>query len=311
MPTTRSPRTGIVFAFLCLGILGVMPVLAAARPAGADGLAFAIWLTGWQLVAALPLYAIEARRSGRALALPRQDRLRTGLVALATGAMFGFATYAYIVAASKAGPVGMAIALQAYPLFAILWEGLFLGKRKSPAELVCTAVMIAALVYLTTGGTFRVSGMSWWFAFALIIPLLWSIAHLLLKRIIETAPVTPNQITVSRLAISGICLLLLHAVAGQEGALAAGLRDAEFQKAAAVLGVAYTVELVLWFHAMRHIDVSLGSSITVPAPAVTMVVTVMVLGQKVETYQIVAMVVVVAAMYGLVLAGRLAAARRP
>lgn len=302
----RSPRTGIVLAFLCLLILGAMPILSNARPAGFDGLTFAVWLNAWQLLAALPLYVLEVaarRRDGRAHA-PHPRWTRTGLIALATGAMFGLSTYMYVVAAEKAGAISMIIALQAYPLFAILWETLFLGKRKTPAELGCTAVILIAIVYLTTGGTMRVAEISWWSAFALGIPLLWSVAHILLKQILITMPVTPNQVTVSRLVISGAFLLLLHVAVGESGALGAALRDMAFQKAALIMGVAYYLELILWFYAMRHVDVSLASSLTVPAPAVTMLISILVLDEQVQLYQVLAMCVVALGVYGLLLAGK-------
>lgn len=309
---TRSPRIGIAFAFLCLVILGAMPILSNARPAGFDGLTFAVWLTVWQLIAALPLHLIElpARRraAARAAASPGRRAMAIGLV---TGTMFGIATFMYVVAAEKAGAVSMIIALQAYPLFAMLWEAMFQGKRKSPAELACTLLMIAALVYLTTGGTLRATEISWWSAFALGIPLLWSIAHVLLREVLIKTAATPNQVTVSRLLVSGACLLLLHAAFGAAGALTTALGDFAFQKAALIMGVAYYLELLLWFHAMRHIDVSVGSSVTVPAPAVTMLISVFLLGQGVETYQVVAMAVIALGMYGLLLAGRRARQSAP
>jgi drug/metabolite transporter (DMT)-like permease len=311
---TRSPRIGIALAFLCLGILGAMPILSNARPAEFDGLTFAIWLTVWQLLAALPLFVLELpgqRRRIGAQGVRAKPRNGTIAISLATGAMFGLATYMYVVAAEKAGAVSMVIALQAYPLFAILWEALFLGKRKSKTELGFTALMIAALIYLTTAGTFRISGISWWSAFALGIPLLWSIAHILLREVLVTTAVTPSQVTVSRLVVSGACLLLLHAAFGAPGALDAALADFAFQKAAFVMGVAYYLELILWFYAMRHIDVSVGSSVTVPAPAVTMLISIIVLGEAVQIYQIVAMCVIALGMYGLLFAGRLAVQRRP
>lgn len=303
----KSARIGVALAFLCLFILGAMPLLANARPAGSDGLAFAIWLTFWQLLASLPLFLIEMKQKSRqrhVIHAPRTGMWGVGVVALATGAMFGLSTYMYVIAAEKAGPVSMVIALQAYPLFAILWEALFLGRRKSPAELFFTAIMIGALVYLTTGGTFRVADVSWWSAFALGIPLLWSIAHLLLRQLLVTTPVTPNQVTVSRLVISGAALLLLQLAFGESGALAAGFADTAFQKAAFILGLAYYLELILWFHAMRHIDVSVASSVTVPAPAVTMLIAIGILGETVQGYQMAAMAVITLSMYGLLLAGK-------
>ncbi len=308
-----SPPFGIALAFLCLGILGAMPILSNARPAGYDGLTFAIWLTFWQLLSALPLFLGEAARNRRT---PRRRGTWTGLrgrtlaIALATGAMFGLSTYMYVVAAGKAGAVSAAVALQAYPLFAILWEALFLGKRKTRAELGFTALMIGALVYLITNGTFRISGISWWSVYALGIPLLWSVAHILLKRVLDTTPITPNQVTVSRLVISGATLLLLQAAFGTPGDLLRGLADPGFQRAAFIMGFAYYLELIIWFYAIRHIEVSVASSVTVPAPAVTMLIAVTLLGEDVARYQVMAMIVIGGAMYGLLFAGKLARASR-
>ena len=315
---SSSSSKGILFAFMCLGILGVMPILADSRPAGSDGLSFAIWLTFWQLVAGTPLFLAEWFAARRNASEPhrgvdktssrwRPDH-RTAAIALLTGAIFGLSTYMYVVAARATGPVSMVIALQAYPLFAIILEAVFLGKRKTSAELAFTALLLGALYYLTTEGTLRIADISWWTAYALCIPLLWAIAHILLRQILARAKITPNQVTVSRLLISGIFLLGLYAIVGEAGTLLAGLRDPAFQWAAILLGLAYYLELVLWFNAMRFIDVSVASSVTVPTPAVTMLITVLVLGGRVELYQILAMCVIGLALYGLLIAGRRAAA---
>jgi len=284
-----------------------MPILSNARPAGSSGLAFAIWLTIWQLIAAVPLFLLERRTKAR---VPPSKLGRGALmIALATGAMFGLATYMYVVAAEKAGPVSMVIALQAYPLFAMLWEMLFLGQRKSRAEALCTLLMILALVYLTTNGTFRIADISWWSAFALGIPLLWSIAHIMLRRLLTTTRITPSDVTVSRLVISLAFLLLLAAATGEGRTVLALTADPAFQLAAVVMGIAYYLELILWFYAMQSIDVSTGSSITVPAPAGTMAISILVLGRGVALHQVLAMLVIVIAMYGLLLAGKRRLAR--
>ena len=69
------------------------------------------------------------------------------------------------------------------------------------------------------------------------------------------------------------------------------------------MGLVYFLELIVWFYAVQHIDVSLASSITTPWPALTMVLAVIFLGNSVEIYQVVALVIVVACIYGLTLAG--------
>lgn len=58
---------------------------------------------------------------------------------------------------------------------------------------------------------------------------------------------------------------------------------------ALAMGLANYVELILWFHAVRHIDVSVASSVTVPAPAVTLLLSMAFLGTTVEAYQLTAL----------------------
>ncbi len=299
-----SVRRGIALSLICLSLLGVMPIISNLRPSDVGALSFAFALSVWQTIFAAPLFAFEWSRGTRGifgLDLSRREGLRLIMVALFTGVLFGLSTYLYVLGVEKAGAANAAIAIQAYPLFAILWETLFLKRRKTIFELSLTALLIGSLYYLGTGGTFRMSGLSLWFLVSLAVPLLWSIAHVIIKEELRNTPVTPVQVTFFRVAISTLFLLAILAVTVPSG-IAAGL-GAVLQTMSAIMGLVYFLELIVWFYAVRHIDVSLASSITTPWPALTMVLAVMFLGDAVEMYQIIALLVVVACIYGLTLAG--------
>jgi len=153
-----SVGKGVILSLISLALLGVMPIISNLRPPETGALAFAFALSIWQVVFALPVFATELLRGSRGifgLDLPRRERRRLIAVALVTGAVFGLATYLYVLGIEKAGAANAAIAIQAYPLFAILWESPFLKRRKTAAELTLTAVLIGSLYYLGTGGTFR------------------------------------------------------------------------------------------------------------------------------------------------------------
>jgi drug/metabolite transporter (DMT)-like permease len=300
-----SPSTGkgIALSLVSLVLLGIMPIVSNLRPAALDALSFALALSAWQTVFALPVFALERRRGTPGLFaadLSTRDRGRLGLVAAFTGTLFGLSTYLYVLGVEKAGASNAAIAIQAYPLFAILWESLFLKRRKTVPELALTALLIAALYALGTGGTLRMSGLSPWFLICLGVPFLWSVAHVIIREELRTTPITPAQVTFFRVAISTLVLALVVALA-----LPAGLSrsvGAVLSPVSALMGLVYFLELMVWFHAVRHIDVSLASSITTPWPALTMILAVPFLGETVAGYQIAALVVVVACIYGLTLA---------
>ncbi len=307
VPTnTPSFGKGVAMAGSCLVILGTMPIIANSRPTDFDALSFAFFLSAWQVVFSLPLLLGELGTSTKGIFsanLPATTQRRTIFIIIATGAIFGLSTYCYVLAVEKAGAVNAAIALQAYPLFAILWESVFLKRHKSAAELALTGVLIAALTSLMTGGTFRLDGLSVWFLVAVAVPFLWSVAHVIIREVLTTTPITPAQVTSFRVVTSTVflCLaLLVHA--GPDSILDTAMRI-DLQKFAVLMGLVYYLELILWFYAMRHIAVSVASSITVPSPALTMVLAALVLREPVAPYQVIAFAVITAALYGLILLG--------
>lgn len=307
-----SVGKGVTLSLVCLTLLGVMPIISNMRPSELDALTFALALSVWQVVFALPVFGIEFKRGTRGVFgvdLSQAERRRLIGVAVFTGALFGLSTYLYVLGVERAGAANAAIAIQAYPLFAILWESLFLKRHKTPLELALTLVLISSLFYLGTGGTFRMSGLSPWFLVSLGVPFLWSIAHVIIKEELSSTPVTPVQVTFFRVAISTVFLAAVLTMAAPNGLLAAG--NAILQPMAALMGLVYFLELIVWFYAVRHIDVSLASSITTPWPALTMILAVPFLGDTIETYQVVALVVVIACIYGLTLASLRKGADRP
>ena len=299
-----SVGKGVALSLVSLSLLGVMPIISNLRDAQVDALSFAFALSVWQVVFAAPVFLFELRGPGKGIfgvELSNRMRLRMSVVALFTGALFGLSTYLYVLGVEKAGAVNAAIAIQAYPLFAILWETLFLKRRKTPVELALTGLLIGSLFYLGTGGTMALSGLSVWFLVCLGVPLLWSVAHVIIKEELSNTPVTPAQVTFFRVAISTLFLLAVMVVA-TPSSMAAGFA-AVFHTMSAIMGLVYFLELIVWFYAVRHIDVSLASSITTPWPALTMVLAVPFLGDSSHGYQIVALMVVVACIYGLTIAG--------
>lgn len=303
--STPNIGRGIFFALSCLSILGVMPVISNSRPDGFDALGFAFFLSAWQTLFAIPLFAVERRSANPGVFANEVSvgtRKRAARITIFTGAIFGLATYLYVFSIEKAGAVNAAIAIQAYPLFAIGIETIFLNRRKTRLELALTLALIGALYFLGTEGEGRLEGVSVYFLVALAVPLLWSIAHIIIKEELERTPITPAQITFVRVAVSAVFLGAGTAVLAP-ASLVTALARADFQLFAAVMGLVYYLELILWFHAVRHIDVSLASSITTPWPALTMALAAIFLGDSIETYQVIAFAVVALCIYGLMVAG--------
>lgn len=297
-----SSKIGIVLSFICLAILGIMPVIANSRPAGSSALGFAFLVSLWQSIFSLPMFLHELFSGKKGIfhgSLDRKDLARVMIVTLATGIMFGLATWCYILSMERAGAISASIAIQAYPLFAVVMEILLLQRWKTVLEIFFTLILVLALYYLGTGGTWCLHGISMWFVAALGVPFLWSIAHVLIRQELIHTPITPSQVTFFRVILSTLFLGGIFMVKAQTGINT--LFDSAIFWPAMVMGLFYYTELLLWFNAMRHIDVSLASAITTPWPAVTMVLAALFLKESVEFYQVATFCVVGASVYTLLL----------
>ncbi len=304
---TPNIRTGVLLSFVCLCLLGLMPVITNSRPQTLNALNFALYLSLWQLVCSLPFFTKEITSGNRGIfsaTLTSRFRRKTILIILVTGAIFGISTFVYVLSFEKAGTVSAAIAIQAYPLFAILWETLFLNRKKSPGELFFTLLLVLGLYYLATGGTWRIEGISLWFVFALLVPFLWSVAHIIIKEVLDKTPITPSQVTFFRVLVSSIILTAIAITVNGTESVLSGIKNLEFQKIAMLMGLVYYLELIIWFYAVKHIDVSLASSITTPAPALTMFLALTILHEPVQYYHLVTIFIVLISIYGILYAGK-------
>jgi drug/metabolite transporter (DMT)-like permease len=297
-----NKQTGVLLAFTSLFLLGMLPVISNGRPAGLNALNFAFYLSFWQLVCSLPLLFNEYRKNTHGVftkQLPVSLRNRTILIILSTGLIFGLSTYVYVFSVEKAGTVSAIIAIQAYPLFAIMWESIFFHKKKTKAELLFTFLLVAGLYYLGTQGSWKIEGLSVWFLLALAVPFLWSIAHVIIKNTLDTTPITPLQVTFFRVFISAIFLLIASISVNGLDTVINGMNVINFQISAFSMGFIYYLELISWFYAVKHIDVSLASSITTPTPLITMLLAVLFLQETIQSFQVTSLLLVIISLYGI------------
>jgi drug/metabolite transporter (DMT)-like permease len=209
-----------------------------------------------------------------------------------------------VLAFETAGTITAAIASQTYPLFSILMEFLFFKKKKKIAELIFTLIMLIGIYYLGTEGTWLINGFSPWFGLALLVPLLWSIAHVSIKNVLDISPITPNQVTFFRVLVSTIILFFLNLIIYGPSSLFNGIFNYEFQIFGFFMGLVYYLELVNWFYAVKHVEVSVASAITVPTPVITLLLAVFLINETVEPFEMISLFIVLISLYGVLWSGR-------
>ncbi|MFX0025746.1 MAG: DMT family transporter [Candidatus Hermodarchaeota archaeon] len=298
---------GILLSFISLFLLAILPIISNSRPSELNALNYAFYLSLWELICAVPLFIFELSKRNSGIFQKSVDwniQKKTYLIMVITGFIFSISTFLYVFAFETAGTVTAAIAIQTYPLFSILWEFVLFRKKKRVVEIIFTLIMITGIYYLGTEGTWLINGFSPWFAVALIVPFLWGIAHVAIKNTLDTSPITPNQVTFFRVLISSLILFGISSVVNGVATIFNGLLNIEFQLFGFLMGIVYYLELVNWFYAVKHVDVSVASTVTIPTPMVTMVFALFILKEYIEVYQIVAMLIVFISLYGLLWLGK-------
>ncbi|MCY3412734.1 MAG: DMT family transporter [Candidatus Heimdallarchaeota archaeon] len=308
MNQIKSNRNmGISLSFVSLLLLGLLPIISNSRPSGLDAISFAFYLSLWELFFSLPLFIYELRGTNKGIFSPfveRSQRDKTLKIIVMTGIIFSISTLLYVVAFEEAGTITAAIAIQTYPLFAIITEAIILRQLKTRKETAFTLLLLSGIYYLGTQGTLLVSGFNTWFFVALGVPILWSIAHVTIKIKLDNSPITPNQVTFIRVLIASVVLGVLAVAINGPDFMIQGFNNREFQTSAMLMGLVYYLELVNWFYAIKYVNVSVASSITTPTPVVTMILAIIFLNDSLLTYQIISMIIVIISLYGLIYAGR-------
>ena len=299
-------KRGIILSFISLILLGILPIISNSRPNNLSTLSYAFYYSLWELLCSLPLLFIELRSSNAGIFAPDvkpKVKNRTFTIMAITGIIFSISTYFYVFSFEKAGTVSASIALQTYPLFSILWEVIFLKKRTHWDELLFTGLIIAGIYYIGTEGTLAIKDFSIWFGVALITPFLWSIAHVAIKNTLDKSPISPNQVTFFRVFISSVLLLICSIIVEGPQSVITGMGNFEFQLYAFFMGLVYYLELLNWFYAMKYVNVSVASTITTPTPVLTMILAILFLGEEILVYQIIGMILVFFALFGLIWRG--------
>jgi len=297
---------GILLSFFSLFLLGFLPVISNSRPSSLNALNYAFYLSLWQLICSIPFFIYESTKSNSGIFQKSADskmRSKTLMIMGITGIIFSISTFFYVFAIETAGTVSGSLAMGTYPLFSIFMEFLIFRKKRRTIEIFFTITIIVGIYYLGTEGTWLISDFSIWFGLALIVPFLWSIAHVIIKNSIDTSPITPSQITFIRVLIASIVLFVISSLVNSTGNVIEGLMNPEFQFIGFLMGIVYYVELINWFYAVKHIEVSVASTITTPAPLITMVFALLLLKEPIGFYHIIAMIIVFTSLYGLLWAG--------
>ncbi len=299
---------GVFFALVVLLGNGVHPIINGYRPDDLSSLTFAWMISLIEVIGALPFYFRARSRALKNKGSPqlnfdRQKKLPMKVVLLRmalVGLIFSIATYLYIEGLTLASSISGSIALKTAPIYAMVIGVLFLKEKTDLIQILITLLMFIGLYYLATKGTFRLEGFSVGFVILLIVPFLWSAGHAITKPLLTSGSISIPLVIIIRVGITFIVLLSASwAVEGIDHIFTSLLDPANLLFALA-MGGTYLFMHLSWFSSLSKINLSYASSLVIPSPAITAIISVLLGTEPLLGYQITGMVVMFAGLYTLI-----------
>ncbi|ALM74539.1 DMT family transporter [Thermococcus barophilus] len=265
---------GTLFAFIALILVGIEPVVIKSNPV--NPLSFAAFSA---LFASLILW-VMILPSGKWKELKEiPEHLHKAFFVGLFGTALAYIAYSYGARMSTA--INASLITRSEVLYSFVLSYLFLRERITKKQLVLSLIILLGIVLVITQGRFIEPKRG--DVLLLLTPLFWQIGHTIAKQL----KYSPYLIATLRNTFGGLILLVL-----------ALSLDLEFTKLAVVEGVIIALTQVLWYSAIRLINLSKATAIITPAPAVAIGLSIL-LGENFTVYHAVGFILIMIGTLGV------------
>ena len=259
---------GTLMAFAVLLLLGVEPVVIKANPV--NPLAFASLSA---IFASLFLWpALLLGGYGREIREKPGELRKAFLTGLLATAM-AYSLFSYGTRLSTAVNSAILTRFEVFYSFLISW--LLLRERITRKAVVSALALIAGVFLVVTQG--KRPELLKGDILLLLTPLFWQLGHAVAKR----TDYSPLTIATLRNTFGGLLLLVPAIVTGFA-----------FTKLALAEGIIIALTQTLWYLAISRINLSKATAILTPAPAVTIGVAIVFLGERVSIHHLLGFILV-------------------
>ncbi|WP_324735822.1 DMT family transporter [Thermococcus sp. SY098] len=265
---------GTLFAFIALILVGIEPVVIKSNPV--NPLSFAAFSA---LFASLILW-VMILPSGKWRELKEiPGHLHKAFLVGLFGTALAYIAYSYGARMSTA--INASLITRSEVLYSFVLSYLFLRERITKKQLVLSLIILLGIVLVITQGRFIEPKRG--DVLLLLTPLFWQIGHTIAKQL----KYSPYLIATLRNTFGGLILLVL-----------ALSFDLEFTKLAVAEGVIIALTQVLWYSAIRLINLSKATAIITPAPAVAIGLSIL-LGENFTVYHAIGFMLIMIGTLGV------------
>lgn len=296
---SRDERQGLALMLAEDVVWGLYPVFTRDLVSSVDPI-FAAGVAS--LAGALPFIGWLGLK-GQLHHAARSD-LRWGLLAIALLATV-LASLCFFTGVSRTSGINASLLGQSEPLYSVILASLFLKEAVSRAQLGAMALLVggAVAVLWKDGITLRDGDL-----LILLTPLWYQLSHLFAKRLMPRLPST-MLIPAVRLSVGGAILLAIALVWHPETATV--LTDGGMMARLVLFGLVFmSLEKLLFYEALKRLDLAKASALLVPSVAVGVVGSWWILGEALALNQLVGLVLILGGLVWMA-SGRLSSAERP
>jgi drug/metabolite transporter (DMT)-like permease len=297
---------GTAYAMVVLLGNGFLPIINNARPSDLEELLFTLMTVVVELAVITPFVFVEQRHDGK----PLREFLSSKAAwrkywgwFVAIGAIFAVATYVLVVGLSISDPTTGAVAMKTMPISAIIIGYFFLKERVTWRHVACICVMLAAIIFVATRGTFMLGELSVGAVILLLPPALWSVGHAMSKKLLAGRVVSATQMIAIRTSISGAMLGVVYIIA-TGGSSAWQIGDGSHLVFMILMGTNYAAMHYCWYKALQRIDMNLATGIGIPSPIITALLAALLLASPIQWYHVIGMIATFVGLIGLLKPGK-------
>jgi len=258
---------GTFLAFLGMFLYGLEPVVIKAN--STNPMSFAALSA---LMASLILFPIVFSTSGWKEVKKNPQHIPKTVLVGVFGTALAYIAYSYGVRISTA--INASLITRAEVFFSFVLSYLILREKITKKQALYSILIFIGIFLVITQGKMVVPKKG--DLLLLLVPLFWQISHIIAKNL----PYNPFLIAAFRNTFGGILLLML--------AIPQGLEFSEFVIAEAII---LSLGQVVWYLAIKRINLSKATAIITPAPAVAIGAAV-ILGEKFTIYHIIGFILI-------------------
>lgn len=208
------------------------------------------------------------------------------------GINFAISQILFYLAYELTTTINASLAQKTTIIFGILF-GYFINHEKiSYTQIIFSVLLFFGLALAVTQGSFNLLEFDLGVIVMIITTILWILAHAITKPALDRNEITSLQLTFIRNFLNGIILLSLYFLFFPLKNISLIFNPIN-QIYFILMGFAYGFDIFFWYKAIKYTEISTTSIVTSPAPLLTVLLAVIILGDIFTVFHLIGALIII------------------